>query len=188
VGERKNRALKRHLSEQITTKAERIIMQTGFANPDPSPKKENFMERMKRSKIGFVFGAALLGVLTAGCVGYVDGPRHGGVYVQPPSVGVVVQDDYVYYPGYQVYYSNTRRQYTYRDGRSWVSRPAPPRVSAEVLFASPSVRLDFHDSPSIHHSKVVRQYPKHWAPPGSGPNHGKGNRDDGKGNDRRGRK
>ena len=117
--------------------------------------------------------AALLGALT-GCVGYVDGPRPARVYVEPPSVyvesGVVVQDDYVYYPGYQIYYSSNRRQYIYREGRSWVSRPAPPRVSVGVLFASPSVRLDFHDSPSLHHAAVVRQYPKRWAPPGSNQN------------------
>jgi hypothetical protein len=141
------------------------------------------MNRTKCSKIGLVSGVALLGALT-GCVGYVDGPRRGDVYVQPPSVqveaGVVVQDDYVYYPAYQVYYSSNRRQYIYQDGRSWVTRPTPPRVSVDVLFASPSVRLDFHDAPSFHHSQVVRQYPKHWAPPG----HGKENRDDGKGNDR----
>jgi len=143
------------------------------------------MNKTKRStgKIRFVFGAALLGALT-GCVGYVDGPRSEGVYVQPPSAAVVVQDDYVYYPGYQVYYSSSRRQYTYRNGRSWVSRPAPPRVSADVLFASPSVRLDFHDSPSFHHASVVKTYPKNWKPAGSGPNHGQGNRDDGKRNDR----
>ena len=127
------------------------------------------MNRTKRSKIGFVLGAALLGALT-GCVGYVDGPRHGGAYVRPPSVyveaGVVVQPDYVYYPSYQVYYSSNTRQYVYLEGRSWVSRPAPPHVSVDVLFASPSVRLDFHDAPAIHHTTVVRQYPKHWAPPG----------------------
>jgi hypothetical protein len=141
------------------------------------------MNKTKRSKIGFVLCAALLGALT-GCVGYVDEPRHGRVYVEPPSVyvesGVVVQDDYVYYPGYQVYYSSNRRQYIYREGRSWVSRPAPPRVSVGVLFASPSVRLDFHDSPANHHATVVRQYPKHWAPPGGSPNRGQGNKDNGK--------
>jgi hypothetical protein len=144
------------------------------------------MTRTKFSGIEFVFGAALLGTLT-GCVGYVDEPHHGHGHAQPPPVyaerGVVVQDDYVYYPGYQVYYSSNRRQYIYQDGRSWVSRPAPPRVSVDVLVASPSVRLDFHDSPSVHHAKVVQQYPKHWAPPGSSPNHGQGNRDDGRGND-----
>ena len=149
------------------------------------------MNRTKCSKIGFVFGAGLLGALT-GCVGYVDEPRHARVYAPPPPVyveaGVGVQDDYVYYPGYQVYYSSNRRQYIYLEGRSWVSRPAPPRVSVDVLFASPSVRLDFHDSPSIHHASVVRQYPKHWAPPASNPNHGEGNKDNGKGNDREGRR
>ena len=83
------------------------------------------------------------------------------------EAAVVVQDDYVYYPGYQVYYSHNRRQYIYQDGRSWVTRNGPPRVSVDVLFASPSVRLDFHDAPSIHHATVVQTYPKHWAPPGS---------------------
>jgi hypothetical protein len=132
------------------------------------------MNRTKCSKIGLVLGAALLGALT-GCV---EGPRQRTYYAPPPSgyveAGVGVQDDYVYYPGYQVYYSSNRRQYVYLQGRSWVSRPAPPRVSVDVLFASPSVRLDFHDSPSIHHATVVKQYPKHW----------KGNKDNGRGNDR----
>ena len=132
------------------------------------------MNKTKRlgGKIEFILCAALLGALT-GCI-YVDRPGHGEVYVHTPTVqvevGAAVQDDYVYYPGYQVYYSSNRRQYIYLEGRSWVSRPAPPRVSVDVLFASPSVRLDFHDSPSIHHATVVRQYPKNWTPPGS--NHG----------------
>jgi hypothetical protein len=118
------------------------------------------MNRTKRSKLGFVLGTVLLGVLT-GCVGYVEEPRH--VTYAPESV--VVPDDYIYYPGYQVYYSNHRHQYIYRDGHSWVSRPAPPHVSVDVLAKSPSVRLDFHDHPSVHHATVVRQYPKRWAPP-----------------------
>ena len=128
------------------------------------------MSGTKRSKIGFVFGAAFLGALT-GCVGYVDGPRHARGYARPTPVyvetGVVVQDDYVYYPGYQVYYSGNTRQYIYLEGSAWVSRPAPPRVSVDVLFASPSVRLDFHDAPAIHHATVVQTYPKNWAPPGA---------------------
>jgi hypothetical protein len=137
--------------------------------------REKSINRTKHSKIGFVFSTGLLAALT-GCIGYVDRPYHETGYVRPPSVqvqaAVVVQDNYVYYPGYEVYYSSNRRQYTYHDGRSWVSRPAPPRVSAEVLFSSPSVRLDFHDSPARHHEKVVQQYPRHWAPPGPGPNRG----------------
>lgn len=151
------------------------------------------MNRTKRlaGKIGFVFCTALLGALT-GCVGYVDRPGYGGAYVQPRPVQVetafAVQDDYMYYPGYQVYYSSNRRQFVYMEGRFWVARPAPPHVSVDVLFASPSVRLDFHDSPANHHATVVRQDPKHWAPPGQSPNRGKGQKDKGKGNDRGGRR
>ena len=126
----------------------------------------------KTDKVGFVLCAALLGTLT-GCVGYVDGPRAG--YYAEPSVAVV-QDDYVYYPGYQVYYSSSRHQYAYQEGRAWVSRPAPRGVSVNVLLASPSVRMDFHDSPAQHHAAIVRQYPKNWAPPGS--NQGQSRKDD----------
>jgi hypothetical protein len=125
--------------------------------------------------------------MLAGCVGYVEEPHR--VYAPPPppvyvESQVVVQPQYVYYPSHQVYYASHTRQYVYRDGRAWVSRPTPPRVSIDVLFASPSVRLGFSDAPSHHHSSVVRQYPRNWKPPGSGPGHGQGNRGKGKGNDR----
>lgn len=137
------------------------------------------MRKTKCSKIGLGLCTALLGVLT-GWVGCVERPRHEGVYMPPPpgpvATVVVAPDDYVYYPAYQVYYSSNRRQYVYREGRNWVSRPAPPRVSAEVLFAAPSVRLDFHDSPALHHKTVVRQYPRNWAPPGPGRGYPPGNR------------
>jgi len=120
------------------------------------------------NKVGLVLSVALLGTLT-GCVAYVDRPPQGNVYVAPPVVetGVVIEDDYVYYPGYEVYYSSSRHQFAYREGRTWVSRPAPRGVSVDVLFASPSVRMDFHDSPANHHAAIARQYPKNWAPPGA---------------------
>jgi hypothetical protein len=144
-------------------------MQKRFASTDPPPTKEVFRNRTKHSTIGLVSGTVLLVALT-GCIGYVDGPRHGRVHAQPPPVhvetAVVVHDDYVYYPGYQVYYSGGTQRYVYLEGRSWVSRPAPPRVSVDVLFASPSVRLDFHDAPEVHHATVVQTYPKNWTPPG----------------------
>src|SRR5579859_6104910 len=128
----------------------------------------NKARRLTTGKIEFLFSTVLLGTLT-GCVGYVDGPRGGGEYAGPPPAyvesQVVVEPNYVYYPGYEVYYSRNTRQYVYQDGRSWVSRPAPPRVSAEVLLGSPSVGLNFQDHPSNHHGTVARQYPKNWAPP-----------------------
>lgn len=121
---------------------------------------------LKSGKAGIVLSAMLLGTL-AGCVGYVDGPR-AGVYVEPPVV--VVQDDYVYYPDYEIYYSSSRHQYAYLEGSVWVSRPAPRGVSVDVLLRSPSVRMDFHDSPANHHAQVVRQYPRNQAHPGSNEN------------------
>lgn len=78
------------------------------------------------------------------------------VYVEH---GVVVQDDCVFYPGYPVCYSSNRHLYIHHDGRSRVTRPAPRRVSVELLFGTPSVKLDFHDSLSIHHAKVAQQHP-----------------------------
>ena len=115
------------------------------------------------NKVGLVLCGVLLGTLT-GCVGYIDGPR-AGVYATPPVV--VVEDDYVYYPDYEIYYSSSRHQYAYMEGRAWVSRPAPRGVSVDVLLRSPSVRMDFHDSPANHHAEVVRQHPGNRPQPGS---------------------
>ena len=127
--------------------------------------------------IGLALAAAFLVALT-GCVAYVDRPPQGSVYVAPPVV--VVEDDYVYYPDYEVYYSSSRHQYAYLEGGAWVSRPAPRGVSVNVLLRSPSVRMDFHDSPEHHHAEVVRQYPGHRAQPGSN----QGRNDNQKGNQR----
>ena len=127
--------------------------------------------------------AALLGTLT-GCVGYVDRPRQGSVYVEPAvQTTVVVQDDYVYYPNYEVYYSNSRHQYAYLEGGAWVSRPGPRGVSVDVLLASPSVRMNFHDSPANHQAAVARQYPRNWQPPGSNQGKKKENQKDDRHND-----
>ena len=119
---------------------------------------------IKTEKAGWVLGAVLLMTLT-GCVAYVDRPPQGSVYLAPPVV--VVEDDYVYYPDYEIYYSSSRHQYAYLEDRTWVSRPAPRGVSVSVLFASPSVRMDFHDSPANHHAEVVRQHPGNRPQPGT---------------------
>jgi hypothetical protein len=145
-----------------------VVTGRGLQNLDSTPTTRKYETRKKLA--GFGIGATLLTVLT-GCIGYVEGPSHSRVYASSPPMyvesGVTFQDDYVYYPSYQVYYSSTRRQYIYQQNHAWVTRATPPRVSAEVLIASPSVRLNFHDAPAAHHASIVRQYPKKWAPPAS---------------------
>ena len=126
---------------------------------------------------GLVLGIAFAATLT-GCnkspaeIQYVTAPAAvapaPATVVQVVQPNVFVQDDYVYYPSYEVYYSSNRHQYLYLDGGAWVTRSAPPRVSIDVLFASPSVRLDVHDSPERHHEVMMRSYPRNWAPPGRG--------------------
>jgi len=116
--------------------------------------------------VGLIGGTGLLAAL-GGCT--TQAPTQRTVYqtrpvVQPRTV-VVYQDDYDYYPGYEVYYSRNRREYVYRDGSAWVRRPEPRGVTLDVLIAAPSVRLDFHDSPEQHHASVLQSYPRNWAPP-----------------------
>jgi hypothetical protein len=132
----------------------------------PMNNKKHFY---KTNKIGFVLGAVLLVVLTE------NAANAGGVNiviaVPPPVVVappvVVVQDDYVYYPNYAVYYNSHRHQYAYLNGGAWVYAPAPYGVSVDVLLASPSVHMDFHDSPERHHAEMVNRYPRNWKPDGS---------------------
>jgi len=125
------------------------------------------------NKAGFVLGAVLLVTLTER-VGYAGGLTIGvniaPVVVTPPVVVapvVVVPDNYVYYPNYGVYYNSSRHQYAYLKDKAWVLQPTPQGISVDALQASPSVRMDFHDSPANHHAEMMRKYPKNWAPPGA---------------------
>ena len=133
---------------------------------------KNFLRTAGLTGLGS--GAAFLAVLT-GCsksqseTQYVSAPVAAApAAAMPMQPTVVVQDDYVYYPAYETYYSSNHHNYRYRDGNAWVTRSAPPRVSVDVLFASPSVRVDFHDAPERHHESIVRSYPRNWVQPGRG--------------------
>ena len=96
-------------------------------------------------------------------------PVSAGDAAPPPvAVPVMADDDYVYYPQYEVYYSNHRHLYGYREGSAWYWRPAPPRVDVNVLFSSPSVHMDFRDSTERHHSDMMRTYPRNWRQPEHG--------------------
>ena len=146
---------------------------------DYAPFMNNQNRFFKADAAGCVLGAMLLTTLT-GCVGYVEGPR-AGVYAEPAvpvDAGFVGQDDYVYYPGYEMYYGSRSHQWYDREGSSWVAHRAPRGVSADRLQSSPSVKMDFHDSPANHHSAVVQKYPKNWAPSGPHPSQKTNQKDD----------
>ena len=121
-------------------------------------KNKNQFVKTKRAVI--VLGSALVVAFTMGA-GSVKGQS---VVIQ--TAPAVVQDDYVYYPHYGVYYNHSRHQYYYMKNNAWVVAPAPEGVTADVLLASPSVHMDFHDSPARHHADMLKRYPRNWAPPG----------------------
>src|SRR6267154_5198925 len=137
--------------------------------PDYSHPMNNKKLFLKTNKVGFVLGALLLATL-AESAGYASGVS-GVIGVPPPVVVVappvvVVQDDYIYYPDYAIYYNSGRHQYAYLEGDAWVLAPAPQGVTVEVLLASPSVHMDFHDAPSKHHAEMMQKYPRNWKPSG----------------------
>ncbi len=112
--------------------------------------------------LGLLLGAVLLAGLT-GC--YSEG--YSTTYRDRPigyddRTTVAYEDDYDYYPGHEVYYARNHQEYIYRDGNRWVRAPQPRGVSSQVLFSSPSVRVEFRDSPERHHDNVIRRYPRDW--------------------------
>ncbi|HTH49659.1 MAG TPA: hypothetical protein VMB21_19250 [Candidatus Limnocylindria bacterium] len=123
------------------------------------------MKPVRFPSSGVLAGVTTLVLLMVptGCVVEDHAPPPAYVAVTPPPV-FVEQDDYVYYPRYQVYYGSRSHRYYYLDGRNWVARPAPHGVSVNVLVGSPSVHVGFHDAPSTHHAEIVRSYPRRWRP------------------------
>jgi hypothetical protein len=120
---------------------------------------------------GFVLGVALMVALTR-CAGNANGQvtaASGGINVTSPVVvpPPLLQDDCVYYPNYSIYYNSSLHQYVYLQDGAWVSTSAPRGVPVAVLLASPSVSMDFHDSPEKHHAEMEHKCPKNWAPAGS---------------------
>jgi hypothetical protein len=124
---------------------------------------KNKKHSIKTKQAGFILGAVLVAALTGGA-GAACGQSIVVTLPVPVVVAapVVVEDDYVYYPNYGVYYNSHRHQYYFLRGDVWVTQPAPEGVTAEVLLASPSVNMAFHDSPERHHAEMMKQYPHDW--------------------------
>ena len=127
----------------------------------PMNNKKHFF---KPKQAGFVLGAVLLAALTEGVNNANAQPV--SITVNPPVVvaPAVVSENYVYYPNYGVYYNSHRHQYMYLKGDVWVTQLAPEGVTVEVLMASPSVDMGFHDSPERHHAEMLKRYPHDWKP------------------------
>jgi hypothetical protein len=108
---------------------------------------------------------ALWFVLAAILAGCIVEPLPGPAYVPPPGGEVVgVEGGLIYYPDYEVYYDPAVRVFWFNRGGVWVTGPRPPGISVAVVFASPHVRMDFRDSPALHHAEVLRRYPHGWRP------------------------
>jgi hypothetical protein len=104
--------------------------------------------------------AATVSFWLGGCYEQTSG------HVSVVATGVIGADDYVYYPGSEVYYSPAHRYYMYYDRGAWVHRPEPPHV---WVREAPSVTIHLQDSPERHHPEVIRQYPHNWRPPAKTP-------------------
>jgi hypothetical protein len=122
---------------------------------------------LKTNKAGFVLGAVLLAALaeSAGRAGVTVeiGVPVPVVVVAPPVVvaapAVVIVDDFIFYPNYAIYFNSSRHQYAYLEGGAWIFAAAPVGVTIDVLVASPSIHMDWHDSPANHHSEMIKKYP-----------------------------
>jgi hypothetical protein len=124
-------------------------------------------------------GASLVLLLTA-CGDDGGGTMSGGVVspapiARPPDMPLALMppagdpmsetpDDYLYYPGFGIYYSANRHQYLSRQRDAWLMQPTPFGVPPEVLVAAPSVHMDIHDHPAHHQPETVQRYPKNWSP------------------------
>jgi hypothetical protein len=105
--------------------------------------------------------AAVIAGLWSGNLAQAD-DLHASVNITVAPNTFDAQDNYVYYPAYHVYYSKHHHRYAYIKGNAWVTAPTPPDISVAALQATPSVDMDFHDSPARHHAEIMRKYPKDW--------------------------
>ncbi len=122
------------------------------------------MQLFKTNRTALILGA-LVTVALIKCGGTVQAQNVTvSVPVPAPSVTVVAQDDYVYYPQYGMYYNRTHHRFYSLNHGAWVVGAAPVGFTADVVLASPSVHMDFHDTPEHHHADIIKRYPHDWKP------------------------
>jgi hypothetical protein len=109
---------------------------------------------------------------------YPDHPKDNPAMAAAPTTqeshaftgisGDEIGDDYVYYPTWEVYYSQARKEYVYFDGKVWVRTATPDPSWGATIAGAPSVPMTFHDAPARHHAEIVRLYPRTWQPEAAG--------------------
>jgi hypothetical protein len=117
--------------------------------------KTSSLARFPAAGLLLILAGSALSLTLAGC--YEPAGR-----VNVSAAAVIGEDDYVYYPGSEVYYSPRLHYYYYREGGAWVHRPQPPKV---WVHDAPSVNIHLKERPEQHHPDIVKQYPHNWHPP-----------------------
>jgi hypothetical protein len=110
---------------------------------------------------GLITGSFLLTALT-GCFTAGSGPSSHSSTPPTGQASLLQEDDYDYYPRYEIYYSRRRNEYVYRDANAWVRRSDLQGITLAMLQSGPMVRMPFHDSPELHHGSIVQSFPRNW--------------------------
>lgn len=121
-----------------------------------------------------LIGIGVVALTLAGCATHEIGGPSYGYYERPigddshgynrgPAI-MGPRHGYDYYPAYEVYYDRRRGDYIYVDQRrrQWVRSPSPHGLDVRVLLSTPSVHLEFQDSPARYHREVIQTYPRDW--------------------------
>ncbi len=117
---------------------------------------------------GFAAGVGLSLLMLVLLMGCANSPRWSDSSRRPTSAQIQAVlgrlDNYVYFPGYEIYYNTGKDRYVCWSDGAWVTRNDPPGdIAVDVLLASPSVAMNFDDAPARHHDGVIRLYPRNWA-------------------------
>jgi hypothetical protein len=105
---------------------------------------------------------ALLALALTGCVG---GPRVATLAVQPSveqlQAGRGVWPEFVYYPDYEVYYSQNYQLYVFRYNYAWVTQTEPPDLPPGALEHARAVPMAYHFyDPIAHHREISGLFPR----------------------------
>jgi hypothetical protein len=75
--------------------------------------------------------------------------------------------EYVYFPDFEIYYSNVKGVYYFQLGDRWTSSLFPPEtIRTDVLWGSVRVTVSLRTLPEKSHERISKKYPHGWRPPG----------------------